>query len=111
MEKELVKKDCRGRTWRSAAVRQTLVDEFRLSDSSAVVFCAKREINLQTFYGWLTKARRAGNASRFQQIRIPLHQNALEARICFPNRVEVRIPVDSHAALAAVLREVAQCSA
>ena len=82
---------------------------FRQSGLSAVDFCAKHEINLQTFYSWLAKERKRSMPLSMQEVRVNLPSPGPEIRVSFPNRVEVYVRVDSPSALAAVFREAAQC--
>ena len=82
---------------------------FRQSGLSAVDFCAKHEINLQTFYSWLAKERKNSTPLSMQEVRVSLPSSGPEIRVSFPNRVEVYVRVDSPSALAAVFREAAQC--
>ena len=92
-----------------SAIRQELVARFRQSGLSAVDFCAKHEINLQTFYSWLAKERKRSMPLSMQEVRVNLPSPDPEIRVSFPNRVEVYVRVDSPSALAAVFREAAQC--
>lgn len=109
MDNQLIKQDRRGRTWRSAEVRQKLIEEFGAAECSAAVFCAERGIKLNTFYNWLAKERKVAKALSFQEVRMPAPADGREVRVCLPNRVEVCIPVDSSAELSYVLREAARC--
>ena len=103
-------KTCRRRVYRTvSAIRQELVARFRQSGWSAVDFCAKHEINLQTFYSWLAKERKRSMPLSMQEVRVNLPSPGPEIRVSFPNRVEVYVRVDSPSALAAVFREAAQC--
>lgn len=99
----------RKRIYRTAAIRQEFVAQFRQSGLSAVDFCAEHEINLQTFYSWLAKERKNSTPLSMQEVRVNLPSPGPEVRVCFPNRVEVYVRVDSPSALAAVFREAAQC--
>lgn len=100
---------CRRRVRRNAAVRQELVVQFRQSGLSAVKFCAERDINLQTFYSWLAKDRKNSRPVMMQEVCVGMPRRVPEVRVCFPNRVEVRVQVDSPSALGAVFHEAAQC--
>ena len=102
-------KTCRRRVYRTAAIRQEFVTRFRQSGLSAVDFCAKHEINLQTFYSWLAKERKNSTPLSMQEVRVSLPSSGPEIRVSFPNRVEVYVRVDSPSALATVFREAAQC--
>ena len=109
MNTQLIKQDCRGRTWRSAVVRRKFIEEFRAVGESAADFCAERGIKLNTFYNWLAKERKVAPAPAFQEVQVPSPVSNRDVRVCLPNRVEVCIPVDSSAELAFVLREAARC--
>jgi transposase-like protein len=110
MDTYIVLKDGRRRVRRSAETRQQFVNEFQQSGLSATQFCSEQNINLQTFYGWMAKQqRRVEKPPVLKEVQVTLPRAAEEVRICFPNRVEVRLQVDSPTALAAVLREAAQC--
>jgi transposase-like protein len=110
MDTHIIKTDCRGRTWRSAEERRSLVEAFHGSNSSVAVFCQERGINPGTFYNWLAKERRGDVvAPTFEEVYISQPVSGREVKVCLPNRVEVLISVDSSAELAFVLREAAQC--
>ena len=105
----MIKKDCRGRTWRSAEIRRKLIEEYRDSEFSVAAFCSARDIHPGTFYSWLAKERKGEVAPVFREVEVTLPATGREVRICLPNRVEVSVPIDSSAELAFVLREAAQC--
>lgn len=102
-------RDCRGRTLRSAEVRQKLVAEFQESECSVAVFCEMRGINSGTFYKWLANQRKHEMAPVFKEVQMAIPAAGREVRITLPNQVEVAVPVDSSAELAFVLREAARC--
>jgi transposase-like protein len=109
MDTQGMKQEGRGRTRRSAEVRRELVEAFRFSGETATAFCAQRGINLNTFYNWLAKDRKAAQGPVFQEVLLPFPVADRQLRVCLPNRVEVFVPMDSSAALSLVLREAAGC--
>ncbi len=109
MNTHMSKTDGRGRTWRSAEVRQKLVGEFYEAGCSVASFCEERGINAGTFYSWLAKDRQRAVAPSFQEVQVAIPSAGREVRVVLPNRVEVAVPVGSSAELALVLQEAARC--
>ncbi len=109
MNTQIVKQHCWGRTWRSANIRQELIEAVYASGLSRAEFCKERAINLNTFYGWLAKKRKSTLASAFQEVQISFPVSRREVRVCLSNRMEVTISVDSLAELTLVLQEAARC--
>ena len=89
--------------------RRELIEEFQSSGLTQAAFCREWNINPKTLGRWL-RLDRADDVVSFCEVRVDDEVTAAtEARVCFPNGVEVKVPFQSPETLGLLLREVATC--
>ena len=102
----------RGRTLRSAAERQGLLEAFLSAGVSQSEFCRTHGIRPATFSCWLRNHRKvlAGPRPAFREVQVSgIPAGGVELMVRLPNGIEVLARAASPREAALLVREVAPC--
>ena len=102
----------RGRTLRSAAERQGLLEAFFSAGGSQSGFCRTHGIHPATFSCWLRNHRKVLARPRpaFREVQVPeAPAGGVELMVRLPNGIEVLARAASSREAALFVREVASC--
>jgi len=98
-----------GRASYTEAERRELIAEFKASELSQAAFCREWNLNPKTFGRWL-RSERETQAVSFCKVEVQQPRpSERSVRVCFANRIEMSIALQSMDELSDLFRAAVQC--
>ena len=77
----------------------SLVEQWKVSNQSKILFCKNNSINIHTFDYWYFKYKKQNASTNFIEIKPPKTITTGKLRLTYPNGVSIELPENTNLAL------------